>query len=137
MGMNELTQGVIKRLGLRQGEPMQKEEDIDSEMGPSSISEDYQELIEECFRMMGLSSEQVRIGVRSVGISPSGMEVYAAFVKVMRWDAPVVRMLSRMPLIEKRIDRRMRQSTLLRYSSFGGIWFRSPPDLDEFAATMH
>jgi hypothetical protein len=137
MRMNAVTRGVIKRLGRRQGEPVQQDRDIDSEIDPISIPDDYKELITRCFRVMGLPDEQICINVRSVGQRPSGLEVYAAFVKVLRWDASVVTMLSKMPLIEKRIDRVIRHSNMPRYSSFAGLWFRSPPAQDGIAASVH
>lgn len=137
MRMNTMTQGVIKRLGIKPGEPPRQDSDIDSEIGPMSIPDDYKELITQCFQMMGLPGDQVCINVRSVGQRPCGLEVYAAFVKVMRWDASVVNMLSKMPLIEKKIDRLIRHSDRPRYSSFAGLWFRSPPAPDGLAAGAH
>jgi hypothetical protein len=127
MRMNAMTQGVINRLARKPVEPMQQDGEIDSEIGPMSISDDYKELITQCFQMMGLPDDQICINVRPVGQRPCGLEVYAAFVKVMRWDASVVNMLSKMPLIEKKIDRVIRHSNMQRYSSFAGLWFRSPP----------
>lgn len=131
-----MTQGVIKRLGLKPSASTQHD-DVDSEMDPTSIPEDYKALITDCFQMMGLPADQITISVRPVGLRPCGLEVYAAFVKVMHWDASVASMLTKMPLIERRIDRLVRKSSMSRYSSFAGLWFRSPPALDEFAIKMH
>ena len=65
------------------------------------------------------------------------MDVYAAFVKVMRWDASVIDLLSRMPQVEKKVDRRIKLSSMLQYSNFVGLWFRSPANLHNLATTVH
>ncbi len=137
MVLNALTLGVFKHLGLKSEVKMQSEETIDSEITPTSISDDYQELIKDCFQALGFDAGQIRIMVRSVGLNASGLEIYAAFVKVVQWDARVVDMLSNMPVIEKKIDRRVRQSSMLRYSAFAGLWFRSPAGVNGAIATMH
>lgn len=137
MGIHALTQEVIRHLGLRNEVKPQTNDDIDSEITPTSISDDYHEMIKECFQVLGLGPDQIRIMVRSVGLNPAGLEIYAAFVKVVKWDASVVDMLGKMPLIEKKIDRRVRQSTMLRYSAFAGLWFRSPADVNAPLVTVH
>ncbi|KRC06143.1 hypothetical protein ASE11_24140 [Hydrogenophaga sp. Root209] len=137
MGIHALTQGVIKHLRLRNEVKLPAADDIDSEITPTSISDDYQDMIKDCFQMLGLGPDQIRIMVRSVGLSPAGLEIYAAFVKVVRWDASVVDMLGKMPVIEKKIDRRVRQSSMLRYSAFAGLWFRSPADVNTPLVAMH
>ncbi|MGQ2922362.1 hypothetical protein [Hydrogenophaga sp.] len=113
------------------------DQDIDSEMNPSSIPDDYKELIAQCFCLMGLPADQISIQVRPVGVRSSGLEVYAAFIKVTRWDEAVISVLSKMPLIEKKIDRLIKQSSMARYSSFAGLWFRSPPSQDRIVINMH
>ncbi|MBW0170874.1 MAG: hypothetical protein KXJ61_11670 [Hydrogenophaga sp.] len=138
MSMHAVTQEVIKRLGFKQPTPMRADDqDIDSEMNPSSIPDDYKELIAQCFCLMGLPADQISIQVRPVGVRSSGLEVYAAFIKVTRWDEAVISVLSKMPLIEKKIDRLIKQSSMARYSSFAGLWFRSPPSQDRIVINMH
>lgn len=137
MGMTALTLGVIKHFGRKNEVKVQNDEDVDSEIMPSSISDDYQALIQDCFRALGLDGGQVRIMVRSVGLNPGGLEIYAAFIKVVHWDSRVVDMLGKMPTIEKKIDRRVRQSSMLRYSAFAGLWFRSPANATGAVTTMH
>jgi hypothetical protein len=137
MGIHALTQEVIKHLGLRSDVKPQAADDIDSEITPTSISDDYHDMIKDCFQVLGLGPDQIRIMVRSVGLNPAGLEIYAAFVKVVRWDASVVDMLGKMPVIEKKIDRRVRQSSMLRYSAFAGLWFRSPADVNAPLVTVH
>lgn len=137
MDIHALTQGVIKHLGLKTDVKLPATDEIDSEIMPASISDDYQDMIRDCFQMLGLGPDQIRIMVRSVGLNPAGLEIYAAFVKVVRWDAGVVEMLAKMPVIEKKIDRCVRQSSMLRYSAFAGLWFRSPADVSSQLATMH
>ncbi len=137
MDMTAFTFGVIKHLGRKNEVRAQNNEDVDSEIMPSSISDDYQQLIQDCFRALGLDGGQIRVMVRSVGLNPSGLEIYAAFIKVVHWDNRVVDMLGKMPSIEKKIDRRVRQSSMLRYSAFAGLWFRSPANATGSVATMH
>lgn len=137
MSMAALTLGVIKHFGRKNEAKVQNDDEVDSEILPSSISDDYQALIQDCFRALGLDGGQVRVMVRSVGLNPGGLEIYAAFIKVVHWDNRVVDMLGRLPTIEKKIDRRVRQSSMLRYSAFAGLWFRSPANATSAIATMH
>jgi hypothetical protein len=137
MKMSELTLSVIKHLGLKSEGTMQNGDNVNSEITPTSVSDDYQELIQDCFKALGFDSGEIRIMVRSVGVNPNGLEVYAAFIKVVQWNTRVVEMLGSMPAIEKKIDRRVRQSSMLRYSAFAGLWFRSPADVKGAIGTMH
>jgi|LNFM01.2.fsa_nt_gb hypothetical protein len=137
MKMSALTLSVIKHLGLKSEGTMQNGDNVNSEITPTSVSDDYQELIQDCFKALGFDSGEIRIMVRSVGVNPNGLEVYAAFIKVVQWNTRVVEMLGSMPAIEKKIDRRVRQSSMLRYSAFAGLWFRSPADVKGAIGTMH
>ena len=135
-----LASGVMQRLGIRSTTRMSDEQmdsDIDSEIMPTTIAADYETLINECFQMLGLTPDIVRISVRPVGFSPAGVEIYAAFIKVLRWEPNVIQMLNRLPYFEKKIDKRIRLSNLLRYSGFAGLWFRTPATVEGFATAVH
>jgi hypothetical protein len=135
-----LASGVMQRLGIRSTTRMSDEQmdsDIDSEIMPSTIAADYETLINECFQVLGLTPDIVRISVRPVGFSPAGVEIYAAFIKVLRWEPNVIQMLNRLPYFEKKIDKRIRLSNLLRYSGFAGLWFRTPATVEGFATAVH
>jgi hypothetical protein len=129
-----LTTSMMERLGLRVDSPMKNVEQIDSEIMPSTISADYESLITRCFQMLGLSCDLVRVSVRPVGMNPAGLEIYAAFIKVLRWEPRVVELLARMPHIEKKIEKCIKQNNMLRYSAFAGLWFRTPSKLDGMGA---
>ncbi|MDO9436097.1 hypothetical protein [Hydrogenophaga sp.] len=137
--MSAMTRCVIKCLGFRHEEVSQPRDDdgIDSELHPLSIPDDYKTLISHCFRIVGLTDEHVSINVHPVGLGPSGLEVYAAFVQVMRRDMPMAAVLSELPQVEKMVDRGIRRSDMPRYSSFAGIRFRSSHDQDSFSTAMH
>ncbi len=135
-----LASGVMQRLGIRSTTRMSDEQmdsDIDSEIMPTTIAADYETLINECFHVLGLTPDIVRISVRPVGFSPAGVEIYAAFIKVLRWEPNVIQMLNRLPYFEKKIDKRIRLSNLLRYSGFAGLWFRTPATVEGFATAVH
>jgi hypothetical protein len=135
-----LASGVMQRLGIRSTTRMSDEQmdsDIDSEIMPTTIAADYETLINECFQVLGLTPDIVRISVRPVGFSPAGVEIYAAFIKVLRWEPNVIQMLNRLPYFEKKIDKRIRLSNLLRYSGFAGLWFRTPATVEGFATAVH
>lgn len=135
-----LANGVMQRLGIRSATRMSDEQmdsDIDSAIMPTTIAADYESLINECFQVLGLTPELVRISVRPVGFSPAGMEIYAAFIKVLRWEPNVIQMLNRLPYFEKKIDKRVRLSNLTRYSGFAGLWFRTPATVEGFATAVH
>jgi hypothetical protein len=132
-----LTAGMMQRLGIRSGADMHDADPIDSEFMPAAISADYESLITQCFQCLGLTSELVRVSVRPVGQNPAGLEIFAAFIKVLRWEPGVVQVLTRMPHVEKKIEKCIRQSTMLRYSAFAGLWFHTPPHLEGAPAPMH
>jgi hypothetical protein len=128
---------MMERLGMRATQHMKNDDQVDSELMPTSISSDYQTLISECFIVMGLSTDLVRVSVRPVGRSTSGLEIYAAFIKVQRWEPCVIQMLTRMPVIEKKIEKRLKQANMHRYSQFAGLWFRTPSKLEAAVGTVH
>lgn len=104
-------------------------DDIESELEPGSLLDEYALTIHFCLTQQGVDSEQMRVSVRTVGATHSGLEVYAGFIKVVRWTPPVRALMVQMPWVERRIERRLRQTGLLQYSQFGGLWFRSPAQL--------
>lgn len=134
-----LTSGFMERLGFRSSSAptLGDSEQIDSRVMPSTLASDYEVLINECFHALGLTPDLVRISVRPVGFSPAGLEVYAAFIKVQRWEPCVIQMLSRLPFYEKKIHKRVQFSNLLQYSAFAGLWFRTPSTIEGFATTVH
>lgn len=129
-----LTTGVMERLGMRATASMKDADEVDSEIMPSTISADYESLITGCFRMLGLTTDAVRVSVRPVGMNPAGLEVYAAFIKVQRWEPKVIQVLTRMPHVEKKIEKCIKHGNMLRYSAFAGLWFRTPSKLDGLGA---
>lgn len=129
-----LTTGVMERLGIRAASPGNPIDEVHSDIMPSTISADYESLINGCFKMLGLTTDAVRVSVRPVGLNPAGMEIYAAFIKVLRWEPQVIQVLTRMPRIEKKIERCIRLNNMLRYSAFAGLWFRTPSSLDSLGA---
>lgn len=133
-----LASGMMERLGIRPPTHRTSEsEQVDSEFMPSTLASDYEVLINECFQVLGLTADLVRVSVRPVGSSPAGLDIYAAFIKVLRWEPHVIQMLNRLPYYEKKIDKRIRLSNLLRYSGFAGLWFRTPSTIEGFATTVH
>ena len=59
-----LANGVMQRLGIRSTTRMNDEpmdSDIDSEIMPTTIAADYETLINECFQVLGLTAEVVRV----------------------------------------------------------------------------
>lgn len=125
-----LTTGVMERLGMRATGSMKNVDEVDSEIMPSTISADYETLITDCFQMLGLTTDAVRVSVRPVGMNPAGLEIYAAFIKVQRWEPKVIQVLTRMPNVEKKIEKCIKHGNMLRYSAFAGLWFRTPSKLD-------
>ncbi|MBL0919195.1 MAG: hypothetical protein IBJ14_10860 [Hydrogenophaga sp.] len=132
-----LATGVMERLGIRQPPGMEADDRVDSDIAPGSIAADYESLITECFHLLGLTPDLVRVSVRPVGVNPAGLDIYAAFIKVQRWAPCVIDMLARMPYIEKKVGKGIRQSCMLRYSAFAGLWFRTPPHIENEPATVH
>ncbi|MGC4366952.1 hypothetical protein [Hydrogenophaga sp. R2] len=104
-------------------------DDIESGLAPFPLADEYALTIHFCLSQHGLDNDQMRVSVRPVGSTPGGLDIYAGFVKVLRWTPPVRALVVQMPWVERRIERRLRQTGLLQYSQFGGLWFRSPGQL--------
>ena len=104
-------------------------DDIESGLAPFPLANEYALTIHFCLSQHGLDNDQMRVSVRPVGSTPGGLDIYAGFVKVLRWTPPVRALVVQMPWVERRIERRLRQSGVLQYSQFGGLWFRSPGQL--------
>jgi hypothetical protein len=132
-----LTQGMMERLGIRPDTEHKRADPVDSELMPGSIAAEYELLVTGCLDRLGLTPDVVRVSVRPVGVNPAGMDIYAAFIKVQRWDPVVVQLLARMPYVEQKVARCIRQSQMLRYSAFVGLWFRTPPHIETEPVTMH
>ncbi len=129
--------GMMERLGIRPNADAQDTDPVDSDLAPGSIAADYESLISEYLHLLGLTPDLVRVSVRPVGVNPAGLDIYAAFIKVQRWAPVVIQTLARMPYIEKKVERGIRQSRMLRYSAFAGLWFRTPPHIESEPATVH
>ena len=71
--------------------------DVESEFLPCPLSDEYALTIHACLTQQGVEHDELRVSVRTVGASPSGMDVYAGFIKVLRWT-PAVRALMVPPL---------------------------------------
>ena len=104
-------------------------DDIGSELQPGTLADEYALTIHFCLTQQGVQPDEMRVSVRPVGATLSGLEVYAGFIKVLRWTPCVRALVVQMPWVERRIERRLRQNGLLQYSQFGGLWFRSPGQL--------
>ena len=104
-------------------------DDIESGLAPFPLADEYALTIHFCLSQHGLDNDQMRVSVRPVGSTPGGLDIYAGFDKVLRWTPPVRALVVQMPWVERRIERRLRQTGLLQYSQFGGLWFRSPGQL--------
>ncbi|RJP70864.1 MAG: hypothetical protein C4535_03960 [Comamonadaceae bacterium] len=89
------------------------------------VVHDYEMLVTDSFRSLGLAHDQAQVRVRFVGLSPSGLQVYAAFVRIVRWDQVVVDLLAQMPAVERALARLIMEGSLLRHTRFAGLWFRS------------
>lgn len=102
---------------------------VESGLNPFPLADEYALTIHACLTQQGVSNDHMRVSVRSVGQTPGGLEVYAGFIKVLRWSPPVRALMIQLPWVERRIERRLRQTGLLQYSQFGGLWFRAPGPL--------
>lgn len=101
-------------------------DEIESGLDPFPLADEYAWTIHLCLSQQGVDGNQMRVSVRTVGNTQGGLDIYAGFIKVLRWTPPVSALMNQMPWVERRIERRLRQTGLLQYSQFGGLWFRSP-----------
>lgn len=103
--------------------------DVESELQPFPLADEYALTIHFCLTHQGVDHEQMRVSVRAVGATAGGLDIYAGFIKVLRWTPAVRALMVQMPWVERRIERRLRQTGLLQYSQFGGLWFRASASL--------
>lgn len=129
MNVAAITRDTVSRIVTREDRGEQFDNcHEDTILDPSAavrVVHDYEMLVKDCFRSLGLEHEQARVRVRFVGFSPSGLHVYAAFVRILRWDQVVVDLLAQMPTVEKALAQLITEGALLRHTRFAGLWFRS------------
>lgn len=104
-------------------------DDIGSEFEPDTLADEIALTIHFCLTQQGVDHQQMRVTVRPVSTTISGREVYAGFVRIVRWTPMVRALMVQIPWVERRIERRLRQNGILQYSQFGGLWFRAPAQL--------
>lgn len=109
--------------------PAPMPDDVGSELEPGTLADEIALTIHFCLTQQGVDHQQVRVTVRPVSTTVSGRDVYAGFIRVIRWTPTLRALMVQMPWVERRVERRLRQSGILEYSQFGGLWFRSPGQL--------
>jgi hypothetical protein len=112
---------IVTRDDRRDPSHNSHEDTILDSRAAARVVHDYEMLVTDCFRSLGLAHEQAQVRVRFVGLSPAGLQVYAAFVRIVRWDQVVVDLLAQMPAVEKALARLIKEGALLRHTRFAGV----------------
>lgn len=93
---------------------------------------EYERLIRAQFGRLGISSDCATIEVRRIGHGPHGFDVLVAMVRLHRWErAAALRLLVGLPLIESRVRKLVRSTSLADYSHFAGLWLHASEHLHE------
>ena len=86
----------------------------------------YLRVINEAMRRMMVPDDSFEVGVRPVGAGPGGLDAFAGYIRIVRWDAlatPVL--LQNMPIIDQRVRKVVNASVLLEHTHFAGLWFQA------------
>jgi hypothetical protein len=99
---------------------------VSSELSNSDIENYYLRIICDCLRRMLLPPDSFQVRVRRCGTSPTGLVIFAGYVRILKWDAVVTPvLLQNLPVIDGRIRKVVDASVLLEGTHYGGLWFQA------------
>jgi hypothetical protein len=77
-------------------------------------------------RRMGIPESVASLEVTQVALTPRGRGVYAAHIRLLKWqEGPAVRLLLGLPLLERKVRKRMQSHWVLEMSHFAGLWLQA------------
>jgi hypothetical protein len=99
---------------------------MSSELHSGDIEYYYLRIITDCLRRMLVPEESIEVSVRRAPGDSSGLQCFAGYVRILRWD-PVVTpvLLQNMPVIDARIRKVANASLILEHTEFAGLWFQA------------
>jgi hypothetical protein len=120
---------IIRRVFSRDGGPAHSPAGnsvVSSELAAGDIENYYLRIIVDCLRRMLVPADNIEVGVRRSGTSPSGLIAFAGYVRILKWD-PVLTpvLLQNMPVIDGRIRKVVGASVILEGTYFAGVWFQA------------
>ena len=93
---------------------------------PGGLPAEYSKIVEAEMRRMGIPESLASVQVTQVALTPQGRGVYAAHIRLVKWQAgPAVRLLLGLPLLERSIRKRMQSHWVLEMSHFAGLWLQA------------
>lgn len=110
---------------------------LSSELGASDIENYYLRIIRDCLVRMLVPADTIRVDVWRSGVSPAGVQVFAGYVRILKWD-PVLTpvLLQNMPVIDGRVRKVARASVLLEGTAFAGLWFQATSATENAPTTL-
>lgn len=93
---------------------------------PGGLPAEYSKIVEAEMRRMGIPESLASLQVTQVASTPQGRGVYAAHIRLMKWqEGPAVRLLLGLPLLERSVRKKMESHWVLEMSHFAGLWLQA------------
>lgn len=105
--------------------------EVSSELTQPDIEHYYLRVISEAMRRMLVPLDSFEVGVRRAGAGPDGLNAFAGYIRILRWDPLVTPvLLQNMPIIDGRVRKIVNASVLLEHTHFAGLWFQAESSAD-------
>lgn len=126
----------LLKLWQRGSEPDDPQTEINpSEHGGHGLESDLQLLVLEQLERGGISEECVTIEIRALGRGADGRHVYAAMLRLAKWQQrSSVRLLLGLPLLQAKVRRALRASWMHDVSHFAGLWLHPSGQFEDTGA---
>lgn len=124
--MKRIIDRLLRRPAPEPLAPGHRHSALTSELTSSDIEDYYLRIIADGVRRMLVAPDSVEIGVKPSGSGPKGVQAFAGYVRILRWDpalTPVL--LQNMPVIDARIRKVVAASVILENTHFAGLWFQA------------
>ena len=122
----------IRKLFTKEAQGRERLDATEGGAPGEGLEVEYQQLIADQFRRLGINDVCTTIEVRRIGHGPHGFDLLVGMIRVHRWErTSVLRLLIGLPLIESRVRKLVRSTWLADYSHFGGLWVHASEHLHE------
>lgn len=120
----------IFRRGASAGDPDSDYHPSDKSTGGLQV--EYQGLIANQLRRLGISPDCTTVEVRKLGQAPDGYDVFAGMVRLSSWERDsALRLLLGLPILEARMRKTVSATWLADYSHFAGLWLHASERLNQ------
>jgi hypothetical protein len=93
---------------------------------PGGLPAEYAKLVEAEMRRVGIPESVASLQVTQVALTPQGRGIYAAHIRLLKWqEGPAVRLLLGLPLLERSVRKKLQAHWVLEMSHFAGLWLQA------------